>query len=93
MKKFIFIISVLFLIIGCSPKVADIKKVDDVNQIFDEVIHFEYDGHRWTWFRSNNGGDVGYDGGIVHDFDCYMEDLGYIKETDSEGHTYWIDPE
>ena len=74
MKKFIVLLfSCLLLICSCTSTPAStpvIYKNEVTTSTFDRIIKFDFENHKYIWFRSLNGGYTGWDGGIVHDPDC-----------------------
>lgn len=77
MKKFILFLTAMVLLTGCKEykecERAEKAEIDQENPgLFDQVIKFEYEGHKYIWFRAQtvDTHSIAWDGGIVHDPDC-----------------------
>ena len=72
MKKLFVLIVCLFLAVGCGHYTTPVRENKDepTTELFTRIEKFEFEGHKYIWFRSLNGGYAGWDGGIVHDPDC-----------------------
>jgi len=74
-----------------KPKWKNTNGTFDENIKVEMVRRTEIEGHVYLWIYIDGKFQLEHD--PVCETEDILEALGYIEETDSEGHTYWIDPE
>lgn len=63
MKKFIILLLAIIFCVSCK---TEIDTVDNTDGMIESITHFEYNGHKYIWFRSTGIGRA-----AVHDPDCH----------------------
>ena len=69
MKKIIVLLVLILCLCSCKENKTVVYD-DPTTALFNEIVHFNYQGHRYIWFKTYEGLQQGWSGGIVHDPDC-----------------------
>ena len=69
MKKYLFLLIALVAMCSCGPATINNKTEQGILDHFDNVIHFDYKGHKYISFEHSFPAREAAVG-IVHDPDC-----------------------